>query len=135
MLFRSGGSLNVDRATENIKDKLLRKDIKTAEEVATYFGEMNQVFLEMKRILKRGGITSIVIGNTSLKGVEILNAEVFVEQLQNLGFKVNDIIKREIPSKNLPSIRDEKTGRFARVTDKNKVYAYPTEYILIMEKT
>ncbi len=119
---------------ENIKDELLEKDIKTAEEVATYFGEMNQVFVEMKRILKKGGITSIVIGNTSLKGVEILNAEVFVEQLQNLGFKVNDIIKREIPSKNLPSIRDEKTGRFARVTDKNKIYVYPTEYILIMEK-
>ena len=119
---------------ENIKEALLKKHKKTAEEVATYFSEMNQVFKEMKRILKKDGQTCIVIGDTSLKGVEILNAEVFVEQLQNLEFKVNDIIKREIPSKNLPSTRDKKTGRFAKATDKKKVFAYPTEYILIMQK-
>jgi DNA modification methylase len=119
---------------EKIRNELLKKDKKTAEEVSTYFSEMNQVFVEMKRMLKKGGKTCIVIGNTSLKGVGILNAEVFAEQLQNLGLKIADIIKREIPSKNLPSVRDEKTGKFARISDKNKVSVYPTEYILIMEK-
>jgi DNA modification methylase len=119
---------------EKIRSELLKKDRKTAEEVSTYFSEMNQVFVEMKRMLKNGGKTCIVIGNTSLKGVEILNAEVFAEQLQNLGLKIADIIKREIPSKNLPSVRDEKTGKFAKISDKNKVSVYPTEYILIMEK-
>lgn len=119
---------------EDIREKLLQIDKKTAEEVSTYFSEMNQVFVEMKRMLKKGGKTCIVIGNTSLQGVKILNAEVFTEQLQNLGLKVADIIKREIPSKNLPSVRDKKTGKFAAITDKNKVSAYPTEYILVMEK-
>lgn len=119
---------------ENIQRELLVEDKRTAEEVSTYFSEMNQVFIEMKRILKKGGKTCIVVGNTSLKGVKILNAEVFVEQMQNLGLKVSDIIKREIPSKNLPSVRDKKTGKFASITDKNRVSAYPTEYILIMEK-
>jgi len=119
---------------ESIRKELLEIDKKTAEEVSTYFSEMNQVFIEMKRMLKKGGKTCIVVGNTSLKGVKILNAEVFVEQLQNLGLKVADIIKREIPSKNLPSIRDKKTGKFASITDKNKTSAYPTEYILVMQK-
>jgi len=119
---------------EKIRNELLKKDRKTAEEVSAYFSEMNQVFVEMKRVLKGGGKTCIVIGNTSLKGVKILNAEVFAEQLQNLGLKIADIIKREIPSKNLPTARDKKTGRFAKISDKNKVSAYPTEYILIMEK-
>jgi len=122
------------KLAEKIRNELLEEDKKTAEEVSTYFSEMNQVFVEMKRMLKKGGKTCIVIGNTSLKGVGILNAEVFAEQLQNLGLKIADIIKREIPSKNLPSVRDEKTGKFARISDKNKVSAYPTEYILIMEK-
>ncbi|MCL5674670.1 MAG: hypothetical protein M1501_02845 [Candidatus Omnitrophica bacterium] len=85
-------------------------------------------------MLKKGGKTCIVIGNTSLKGVEVLNAEVFAEQLQNLGLKIVNVIKREIPSKNLPSVRDEKTGKFAGISDKNKIFVYPTEYILIMEK-
>jgi DNA modification methylase len=126
-------NLNSELA-EKIRSELLKKDKKNAEEVSTYFSEMNQVFVEMKRMLKKGGKTCIVIGNTSLKGVEILNAEVFAEQLQNLGLKIADIIKREIPSKNLPSVRDEKTGKFASISDKNKVSVYPTEYILIMEK-
>jgi DNA modification methylase len=119
---------------EKIRNELLEIDKKTAEEVSTYFTEMNQVFVEMKRMLKKGGKTCIVIGNTSLKGVEILNAEVFVEQLQNLGLKIAEIIKREIPSKNLPSVRDEKTGKFASIKDKNRISVYPTEYILVMEK-
>lgn len=122
------------KLAENIRKELLEKDKKTAEEVSTYFSEMNQVFAEMKRILKKGGKTCIVIGNTSLKGVNILNAQVFAEQLHNLGFKIYDIIKRKIPSKNLPSVRDGQTGRFAKISDKNKTYAYPTEYILAMEK-
>ena len=119
---------------EDIKQNLEEKNKKLAKEVAIYFSEMNQCFKEMKRLLKKGGRTCIVIGDTNLKGVKILNAEVFVEQLQNLGFKVDDIIKREIPSKNLPSTRDKKTGRFAKATDKKKVLAYPTEYILIMQR-
>ena len=88
-------NLNSELA-EEIRNELLKKDKKTAEEVSTYFSEMNQVFVEMKRMLKKGGKTCIVIGNTSLKGVEILNAEVFAEQLQNLGLKIADIIKREM---------------------------------------
>ena len=122
------------KIAENIKEALTEKNLKTAGEVATYFSEMNQVFGEMKRILKKGGRTCVVIGNTSLKGVDILNAEVFTEQFQNLGFKISNIIKREIPSKNLPSTRDKKTGRFAKVTDRKKVFAYPTEYILTAQK-
>jgi len=118
----------------NIVEKLGKKHKKTATEVATYFSEMNQVFREMYRILKKGGKTAIVIGNTKLKGVEILNAEVFTEQLMSLGFDVEKIIKREIPSKNLPSTRNPKTGRFAKATDKTRVLAYPTEYILILKK-
>jgi len=59
---------------------------------------------------------------------------VFVEQMQHLGFQVVDIIKREIPSKMLPSTRDDKTGRFSKITGDNLTLAYPTEYILIMQK-
>ncbi|MDR3244041.1 MAG: site-specific DNA-methyltransferase [Elusimicrobiota bacterium] len=117
-----------------INADLMKQDRKTAKEVSTYFSEMNQVFSEMKRMLKKKGKTCIVIGNTSLKGVEILSAEVFVEQLLNLGFIIVDIIKRDIPSKNLPSIRDENTGKFASLTNKNKKMIYPNEYILIMER-
>ncbi|MDE0092142.1 MAG: DNA methyltransferase [Oligoflexia bacterium] len=130
---KKDGNVN-SQIAEHIQKKLVDKDKKTAIEVSTYFSEMNQVFQEMKRILKKGGRICLVIGNTSLKSVDVLNAEVFAEQLQNLGFKKDHIIKREIPSKILPSTRDKKTGRFSKVAHERKVFAYPTEYILVFKK-
>lgn len=126
-------SLNSELATD-IVSKLSKLDKKQSEEVATYFTEMSQVFTEMKRILADDGKVAIVIGNTTLKGVEILNAEVFVEQLQNLGFVVNKIIKRPLASKSLPTIRDKTTGRFTKHDNANKVHVYAVEYILIFNK-
>lgn len=106
---------------------------KKAQEVENYYADMLETFLEMRRVLKPKGRACIVIGNTQFKGVNILNAEVFCEQMQNINFGVVDIIHRQIPSKMLPSTRDSKTGRFAKTQNTDKL-AYPSEYILIMEK-
>jgi DNA modification methylase len=107
---------------------------KKYKEVKNYYADMLETFIEMKRVLKIGSKTCIVIGNTEFQKTKILNAEVFCEQLQQIGFKIVDIIKREMPSKMLPSTRDSKTGQFAKATDNNLKLAYPIEYILIMEK-
>lgn len=121
--------LNSQIATE-IVDKMSSKNPKKAKEISAFFVDMEEVFDESFRILKRGGRCCYVIGNTRLKGVDILNAEVFAESLQHAGFKLDRIIKREIPLKILPQKRDEKTGRFAS-NDKADSEAYPTEYIVI----
>lgn len=107
---------------------------KKGREVRNYFADMYETFVEMYRVLKPQGKACIVIGNTNFKGVEIQNAQVFIEQMQTIGFKIFGIIKREIPSKMLPSTRDNSTGQFAKTTDANLTLAYPTEYILIMQK-
>ena len=95
---------------------------------------MLESFMEMKRVLKKGGKAAIVIGNTTFSGVDILNAEVFEQQMKNIGFQTFDIIHRKIPSKMLPSTRDATNGRFVKTTSENQLVAYPSEYILIMEK-
>jgi DNA modification methylase len=107
---------------------------KKGREVRNYFADMLETFTEMHRVLKPSGKACIVIGNTQFKGVDILNAEVFAEQMQNIGFEIFDVVLREIPSKMLPSTRDSQTGQFAKTTEKNLTLAYPTEYILIMQK-
>ncbi|MEJ5350296.1 MAG: DNA methyltransferase [Melioribacteraceae bacterium] len=115
---------------KNIVDKLYIKSKKLAKEVEAFFIDMEEVFDESYRILKPGGRCCYVIGDTKLKGVEILNAEVFAESLQYSGFKLDRIIKRMIPLKILPQKRDEKTGRFASNHNANSE-AYPIEYIVI----
>ena len=117
---------------EYIVERISKNNMKKA--VSNYFSQMNQVFQESYRYLKDNGKMCMVIGNTKLLDVEIKNTEVFLEQASKTGFKYEKIIKREIPFKTLPQIRDEKTGRFTNNSNNNKTLAYPTEYILIMKK-
>lgn len=113
-----------------IVNKMWGINQKMAKEIEAFFVDMEEVFDESFRILKSGGRCCYVIGDTRLKGVDILNAEVFAESLQYSGFKLDRIIKREIPSKILPQKRDERTGRFASNDNANSE-AYPVEYIVI----
>ena len=114
----------------DIVNKMRGINQKMAKEIEAFFVDMEEVFDESFRILKRGGRCCYVIGDTKLKGVNILNAEVFAESLQYSGLKLDRIIKREIPSKILPQKRDERTGRFASNNNANSE-AYPVEYIVI----
>ena len=142
--FREGfiGSIHKKEFDHNgIESKIARQELeelskqskKEAESVKNYFFEMQQCFEEMYRVLKPKGRACIVIGNTELKKVPILNAEVFTEMMISLGFKIHKIIKRRIPSKVLPQTRDSKTGRFTSTGDSDRL-AYAYEYILMMEK-
>ncbi len=114
----------------NTVNQMLKKNKKMAKEIEAFFIDMQEVFDESFRVLKSGGRCCYVIGDTKLKGVNILNAEVFAESLQYSGFIIDRIIKREIPLKILPQKRDEKTGRFANNHDANSE-AYPIEYIVV----
>ena len=133
------GSSYKEKTNIELKSKMGEEIVKNltnkkALDVQIYFSDMLQTFTESKRVLKVGGKICIVIGNTQFKGVDILNAEVFKEQLENIGFKTIDIIHREIPSKMLPSTRNPKTGQFTKASNESIKLAYPTEYILVMEK-
>jgi DNA modification methylase len=130
----SGKPINVgSQLAQTIVDALQERRPDKAREAAVYFTEMRECFLEMWRVLKRGGYACIVIGNTRLCGVEILNAQVFVEQMLSLGFELHQTILREIPRRMLPPTRDQETGKFAKATEADFL-AYPHEYILILRK-
>ncbi|MEL5720372.1 MAG: DNA methyltransferase [Treponemataceae bacterium] len=129
--FRERDEINLKSTLAgNIVSQLKNKK---AQEVKNYYADMLETFSEMHRVLKPKGRACIVIGNTQFNGVDILNAEVFLEQMQAIGFKKHKVIHREIPSKMLPSTRDAKTGRFTKATKADSL-VYPTEYILVMEK-
>lgn len=118
---------------EDIVHQFKKKNLKMSESVRKFFADMEEVFLESYRILKNNGCCCFIIGNTELKGVHILNAQVFAESLQHCGFKLDRVIKRRIPSKILPQTRDKETGRFTS-SDRATYVAYPVEYIVIGRK-
>jgi len=121
------------KIAKEIVYQMTKKSKKVSKEIETFYYDMQQVFDESYRILKHDGRCCYVIGNTKLRRIDILNAEAFTESLQLSGFKIDKIIKREIPLKILPQKRDEITGRFASNKNSNS-QAYPTEYIIIGKK-
>ncbi|TFF67925.1 hypothetical protein EU520_01070, partial [Candidatus Thorarchaeota archaeon] len=118
---------------QSVVERVRENDERTADEIAVFFGDMDRVFDESFRILRPGGRCCFVIGNTTLKGVDILNAQVFAESIQYSGFQLDRVIKRQIPSKTLPQTRDKKTGRFTSASDATSI-AYPVEFIVVGRK-
>lgn len=134
--FYSGRNFNKinTQIGQEIIDELKQKDTRTAKEVSVYFNDMYLSIKEMVRILKKGGRVCLVIGNTNFMGVHIKSAEAITELLMTAGLKIKKIIRREIPNKIIPTIRDTKTGKFTTLSNKNSKKVYPEEYILIAEK-
>jgi DNA modification methylase len=133
-------SLNQDAKVDSvlgqqIVNQLMKKNKRKAREVANYFRDMHLVAAEMHRVLKIGGNVCLVIGNTTFLSVKVKSAEVFAEILESLGFNLIEIIKRSIPNKLIPTIRDKKTGKFSKLKNKDSKLVYPDEYILIANKT
>lgn len=134
--FYSYGEIaeNVSNLANQTVKKISEKHLRTAKEMSNYFLDMAAVSNEMFRILKVGGKAFIVIGNTTYKNVKINSAEIFVEMLESSGFEINEVIKRSIPHKLIPTIRDNASGKFTTLSNKNSKEVYPEEYIIIAKK-
>jgi len=114
-----------------IVNDLLQKDIGLAKKVNNYFTKMEQSFRVMHRLLKKNKKLCVVIGNTKMKDVSILNAEISCEQLVNMGFTQDQVIKRNAnTNKMVAPYRDKTTGKFTSIASSNKMVAYHEEYIL-----
>lgn len=133
--FKVANSRNFDsQIAEDIVFNLSLKDHSLSESVGGYFADMRLAFGEMFRVLKRGHKACIIIGNTELQGVPILNAEVALEQLLNIGFTKSNLVKREVPNKMITPWRDIKTGKFTSKSNRSKKRAYEYEYVVLVQK-
>ncbi|MBR4531065.1 hypothetical protein IKO70_01490 [bacterium] len=119
---------------QEIVNSLTEKNKRIAKDVALYFNDMQKVAFEMARILVPNGHACIVIGNTKIKDIQIKSAEVFCEFLQNAGLSTENVIKRSIPHKLMPTLRDKITGKFTKLDNPNCKKVYPNEYVIIMRK-
>ncbi len=122
------------KIAEDIVSKLEAQNRSLSQSVASYFDDMKLAFSEMYRILKKGKKACVIIGNTELLGVPILNAQVATEQMLNIGFTKSKLIKREVSNKMITPWRDSETGKFTGHTNPSKKRAYEYEYVLLMQK-
>lgn len=127
-------TISDSKQAQKIINALSEKSKHIARDVSQYFNDMQEVAKEMARVLAPKGYACIVIGNTKIKEVQIKSAEVFFEFLRNAGLHKVKVIKRSIPHKLMPTLRDKNTGRFTKLDNPDCKKVYPNEYIIIMRK-
>jgi len=125
-----GRECNSEIAKEVIT-QLAEKDRSLANRINKYYYDLEIVYKELLRVLKTKKYLCLIIGNTEYRKTRILNAEVSIELLKNIGVKIRKVVKRKLSSKKLTPYRDD-IGRFTNNTNKRRIYQ--NEYIIFAQK-
>jgi hypothetical protein len=76
---------------DNVKDKLWNKSIPSM--VGSYFSDIETILNNSHRLLREGGMATLVIGDSRYSGVRIDTAKITMEIAKNLGFELWDLEK------------------------------------------
>lgn len=109
-------------------DEICQKDVSRYNQVISFLNDYSQSIKNISKIVRKGGVICFVVGNRTVKGVQIPLDYFTAEIFENNGFKHDTTIVREIPSKRMPSKNSptNETGvKSATMTN---------EYIVIMHK-
>lgn len=111
------------KTLEHILKGIAAKDQKRAEEVACFFVDLNDVYKQMHRVLRKGGVAGIVIGNRTVKDMLIPSSTITSELCEDIGFEVLENNGRNIPYKTIPLINSptNETGVVGRTMDKENI--------------
>lgn len=109
-------------------DEIKSADAKRYEEVV---GFLNDYCLSMRHVadvVRRGGVVCYVVGNRTVKGVQIPLDYFTAEVFESCGFKHEITIVREIPNKRMPAKTSPTNIAGAKVSTMSN------EYIVILRK-
>lgn len=128
---KSKGHVCSSEIAKEIIRQLRKKNIPLANCINKYYSDLELVYKELIRVLKTKKYLCLIIGNTEYRKTRILNAEVSIELLENIGVKIRKVVKRKVGSKKLTPYRDN-IGRFTNNANKRRIYQ--NEYIIFAQK-
>jgi len=128
-----GGKLCKEKKfeTKSIKNELNQikeLDTKRYFEVISFLNDYNDSIRNVAKVIRKGGRVCYVVGNRNVKGIQIPLDYFTAEMFEEIGFKHEITIVREIPNKKMPS----KTSP-TNVSGVN-VNTMSNEFIVIMTK-
>lgn len=109
-------------------NQIAKKDNKRAKEVLSFYTDLDGCFKEIDRITHAGSVFCIVVGNRTVKGVQIPTDEIISELLYHHSFEHGKTIIRKIPNKVMPS-QNSPTNEPGKLSP-----TITEEYIVIMKK-
>lgn len=125
---KTNNRLNFSETLKSVIEALTLIDIKRAQEVQSFYSDL---FLACRNIVERlskKAIVCFVVGNRSVKGIQIPMDDIVKEIFESLGLRHIKTLIREIHNKRMPLLNSpsNKTG------EKSTTMKY--EYIILMEK-
>lgn len=128
-----GGSkvLEYNLKTESIKEELeviKRVDIKRYKEVLNFLNDYYFSIENISKKIKKGGRVCYVVGNRTVKGIQIPLDYFTIETFERNGFFHIDTFVRNIPNKRMPNKTSPSNIKGANVS------TMVNEFIIIMEK-
>ncbi len=128
-----GGKIHTTESyqTTTIADELeqiKQSDAKRHKEVSSFLSDYHGSIANVAKSVRLGGVVCYVVGNRTVKGIQIPLDYFTAEMFTKYGYKHIDTIVRSIPNKRMPSQTSptNKTGA--------KVSTMTNEYIVIMRK-
>ncbi len=118
-------------APKSIKDELQtiqELDVARYNEVMSFLEDYTHSIHNTAKLIRKGGRVCYVVGNRTVKGVQIPLDYFTAETFEEVGFKHDITIVREIPNKRMPS----KTSPSNKSGE--KVNTMSNEYIVILTK-
>ena len=131
LLMGGGKSYKELFLTESIReviDKIRAIDEKRYFEVISFLNDYWQSIQNVAKVVRIGGIVCYVVGNRTVKGIQIQLDYFTAEMFEKCGFEHETTIVRQIPNKRMPS----KTSPTNKPGD--KVNTMTNEFIVILKK-
>lgn len=104
------------------------KDEKRAFDVFSFYKDYEMSIKNISKIVKEGGFVCYVVGNRTVKGIQIPNDEITKEMFERNGFEYIETIVRNIPSKRMP-LKNSPTNVTGETAETMK-----KEFIVILQK-
>jgi site-specific DNA-methyltransferase (cytosine-N4-specific) len=112
-----------------IIDKVKEIDSKRAKEVLSFYEDFDKVIIQLNRVMAKGGYVCFVVGNRTVKGINIPTDKIMSEMFMAHGkYKYIETHTRAIPNKRMPSLNSpsNKIGE--------KVTTMCNEFIFVLQK-
>ncbi|MDD4330825.1 MAG: hypothetical protein PHU28_00580 [Methanosarcinaceae archaeon] len=111
-----------------IINQIAEYDNNRAKDVLSFYEDLFKCILEFKRVMKKNGILCFVVGNRTVKRINIPTDVIMVELFQSSGnYEHIKTIIRNIPSKRMPKANSPTNVKGTTVTTMNH------EYIVILQ--
>ena len=110
-------------------NKIAEQDSRRAKDVLSFYIDFDKCVEELHRVTKKGAFLCFVVGNRTVKGVQIPTDDIIVELFQKRNhYKHHNTFIRNIPHKRMPKLNSP-----TNITG-NHAVTMNEEWIIILEK-